>query len=375
MAIDWTINRRGLFYGGAAALVGGVFGLSERVARADSQFPPLTLISAARIEGVDGGALLCEEGLCQFALSARAHALTRLPNSHSVILVGRRPGKFAAIVDAEAPQESARLFTPLANHRFAGHAAVGANTLVTSEMDEETAEGSIVLRDTGSAAPKERFPAGIEPHDILFARGGETLVVAIGGIAHAAEVKGPAINAGNIDSHILELDPLSPVSYADLVRAFHFARRYEEAVEANRKAREMDPHFAIAHIVAGAAYEQKGMYEEAIAELRQANNLPGGSAEALAALGHAFAASGRRDEALRTLKELERMSEGRYVSPLDLAILYAGLDDKERTLEQLERATEDRVGWLINLGVEPRFDTFRSEPRYVELLRRIGLAT
>src|SRR5882672_5032468 len=209
MAIDWTINRRGLFYGGAAALVGGVFGLSERVARADSQFPPLTLISAARIEGVDGGALLCEEGLCQFALSARAHALTKLPNSDGVIVVGRRPGKFAAIVDAQAPQESARLFTPLPNHRFAGHAAVGANMLVTSEMDEETAEGSIVVRDAGSAAPRERFSVGIEPHDVLFARGGEKLVVAIGGIAHAAEVKGPAINAGNIDSHILELDPLS----------------------------------------------------------------------------------------------------------------------------------------------------------------------
>ncbi len=209
MAIDWSINRRGLFYGGAAALVGGTLGLSQRVARANSQFPSLTLMSAARIDDVDGGALLCEEGLCQFALPARAHSLTRLPNSHSVILVGRRPGKFAAIVDAQAPQESARLFTPLANHRFAGHAAVGANTLVTSEMDEETAEGSIVLRDPESTAPKERLAVGIEPHDVLFARGGETLVVAIGGIAHAAEVKGPAINAGNIDSHILELDPLS----------------------------------------------------------------------------------------------------------------------------------------------------------------------
>src|SRR5258705_947313 len=204
MAIDWSINRRGLVYGGAAALVGGALGLSQRVARANSQFPSLTLMSATRVDGVDGGALLCEEGLCQFALPARAHALTQLPNSHSVILVGRRPGKFAAIVDAQAPQESARLFTPLANHRFAGHAAVGSNMLVTSEMDEETAEGSIVLRDAGSAAPKERFPAAIEPHDVLFARAGETLVVAIGGIAHAAEVKGPALKAGKIDSHILE---------------------------------------------------------------------------------------------------------------------------------------------------------------------------
>jgi hypothetical protein len=209
MAIDWRINRRGLFYGGAAALVGGALGLTERVARANSQFPALTLMSAARIDDVDGGALLCEEGLCPFALPARAHALARLPKSDAVVVVGRRPGTFAAIVDAQAPQESARFFTPLGGYRFAGHAAVSENMLVTSEMDEETAEGSIVLRDAGSAAPKERFSVGIEPHDVLFARGGETLVVAIGGIAHAAEVKGPALNAGNIDSHILELDPCS----------------------------------------------------------------------------------------------------------------------------------------------------------------------
>jgi tetratricopeptide (TPR) repeat protein len=172
----------------------------------------------------------------------------------------------------------------------------------------------------------------------------------------------------------LRLDPLSPVTYADMVRAFYFARRYDDAITASRRALEMDPNFAIARLVAGAAYEQRGSYEEAIVELRQANNLPGGSPGALAALGHAFAASGKRGEALRTLKELERMSERRYVSPLDLAILYAGLDDKERTLEQLERAAEDRAGWLINLGVEPRFDTLRSEPRYLELQRRVGLA-
>ncbi len=180
-----------------------------------------------------------------------------------------------------------------------------------------------------------------------------------------------AIAQAELNQH--QLDPLSLVSYADLVRAFYYARRYDESVEANRKAREMDPNFAIAHLVAGAAYEQKGKYEEAISELRQAANIPGGFPEALAALGHAFAASGRRDEALRTLKELERMSEGRYVSPLDFAILYAGLGDKERTLEQLERAAEDRVGWLINLGVEPRFDALRSEPRFQDLLRRTGL--
>ena len=71
---------------------------------------------------------------------------------------------------------------------------------------------------------------------------------------------------------------------------------------------------------------------------------------------------------------LTRLSGGQYVSPLDLALLYAGLQDKERTLEQLEHAADDRVGWLINLGVEPRFQLLRSEPRYMELLRRMRLA-
>jgi hypothetical protein len=208
MAIDWTISRRGLFHGGIAALAGAA-GIAQRHARANPQFPSLTLMSAARIDGSDGGALLCDEGMCPFALPARAHALTRASQSKDVIVVGRRPGKFAAIVDPASLQSAPRLFAPLDGYRFAGHAAVNAGSLVTSEMHEDTAEGLVVLRDAASAAPQQRFAVGIEPHDLLFARGGETLVVAVGGIAHAAEIKGPAINAGNIDSFILELDPRS----------------------------------------------------------------------------------------------------------------------------------------------------------------------
>src|SRR6185295_2792411 len=112
------------------------------------------------------------------------------------------------IVDPASPQSPSRLFAPLDGYRFAGHAAVNGSVLVTSEMDEETAEGIVVLRDM-AGVPRQRFTVGIETHDVLFARGGDTLVVAVGGIAHAAEIKGPAINAGRIDSFILELDPRS----------------------------------------------------------------------------------------------------------------------------------------------------------------------
>lgn len=170
-----------------------------------------------------------------------------------------------------------------------------------------------------------------------------------------------------------ELDPLSLISYADMVRAFYFARRYDEALAANRKAIGMDPNFAITHLVAGAAYEQKGMYDDAVSELGKANNFPGRLPEALGALGHIYAVSGHRSEALKTLKELKMMSEGRYVSPLDFAILDIGLGDKDAALEQLEKAATDRASWLINLQVEPRFVVLHSEARYTNLIHRVGL--
>jgi hypothetical protein len=127
------------------------------------------------------------------------------------MLVGRRPGAFAAIVDPDASTGASKLVSPVRQFRFAGHAAASnAGALVTSELHEETAEGVAVLRDGFTGAAREIWPlGGIEPHDLLFARDDARLVVAVGGIAHAASVKGPAINAGNIESAVLELDPRS----------------------------------------------------------------------------------------------------------------------------------------------------------------------
>jgi hypothetical protein len=207
MAIDLKIDRRGLFYGGFAALVGSSLALPQRGARAAPQWPGSAFLTAARIDGVDCGALLCDEGLCSFALPGRAHAPVLLRDAGTAILVGRRPGAFSAVVDLEAPDAPVRFFHPIARHRFAGHAAVLGESLFTTEIDEESGEGAAVLRHARSFAPLARFEVGIEPHDVLFAYGGEVLVVAVGGIARAADVKGPAINAGRIESAILELDP------------------------------------------------------------------------------------------------------------------------------------------------------------------------
>ena len=209
MAIDWTIDRRGLFAGATAALMGGIVAF-KRGARAKEAPSKIGLVSAARVGETDGGALIGADGFAGFSLPGRAHAITQLPWGE-VVLIGRRPGAFAAFLDPRDPDADVRLFAPVVGHRFAGHAALSPDgrTLATSEIDAETGAGSVVLRESHSGAPRAIFPAGIEPHDLLFARAGSRLVVAVGGIARAADVKGPAINAGNIESAILEMDPNS----------------------------------------------------------------------------------------------------------------------------------------------------------------------
>jgi hypothetical protein len=169
-----------------------------------------SLISAARIDDSDGGALIGAGHVEAFPLPGRAHALTRLP-SGNVVIVARRPGDYAAIVDPASPDQMRQVFHPVSGHRFAGHAAVhpDGTMLATSEIDAETGDGIVVMRDARTGTAQSSYAVGIEPHDLLFARGGARLVVAVGGIARAADIKGPALNIGNIESAIVELDSRS----------------------------------------------------------------------------------------------------------------------------------------------------------------------
>ena len=116
------------------------------------------------------------------------------------------------------------------------------------------------------------------------------------------------------------------------------------------------------------------MFGQAIAELETATNLSRRSPLMLAALGHTYAASGKRDAAHTVLDELKELSERRYVSPDDIAILYMGLQAKEQALAWLERAYQERSAWMVMAKVEPRFDALRDEPRLHELIRGVGLS-
>jgi tetratricopeptide (TPR) repeat protein len=185
---------------------------------------------------------------------------------------------------------------------------------------------------------------------------------------------------GRLDEAIAEAkraqdaDPLSLIATTSVGQAFYFARRYDQAIEQFQKAFEMDPNFPAAHWLVAMAYEQVGRHEEAIAEGRKAVSLSGG-AGALSALGHAYAVSGQRADALKVLVELKDLSKRRYVATFDVALIYIGLGDKAQTLEWLQAAYEDRPLRFVWIKVDPRFDSLRAEPRFQDLLRRMGLGS
>jgi adenylate cyclase len=116
------------------------------------------------------------------------------------------------------------------------------------------------------------------------------------------------------------------------------------------------------------------MYAEAIAEFQKARDLIGAHpVVVLGLLGNAFALAGNTENARRALADLQEMSKRHYVSPMNAALIYTGLGDKQRAFEWLEKAIEDRSRTVIFLKVEPQFDLLRSDPRFTHLLRRIGL--
>ncbi len=154
---------------------------------------------------------------------------------------------------------------------------------------------------------------------------------------------------------------------------FLYARQYDEALKQLRNAVEADPNYGLAYWYSGLAYEQKGMYDDALREMRRAKELLPENAVIDSDIGHLHAVAGRRREATAILAELERKSARSYVSSFELALIHVGLGEKEKSLSEMEQAYRERSDMLVYLGVDPRLDSLRSDPRFRELLRRIAI--
>jgi TolB-like protein/Flp pilus assembly protein TadD len=169
-----------------------------------------------------------------------------------------------------------------------------------------------------------------------------------------------------------QLDPISLITNSVLAYTLYMNRRYDQAVEQERKTLALDDHFAPAHWGLGLALEQKGKFAEAIAESQKATTLDAHPVY-LAALGHAYGVAGRRGEARAALGKLVQLSKERDIAWNEVAVVYAGLGEKDKALATLDAAYKRHDGQLNWLKVDPRLDPLRSDPRFEDLLRRMNL--
>jgi serine/threonine protein kinase/Tol biopolymer transport system component/Tfp pilus assembly protein PilF len=170
-----------------------------------------------------------------------------------------------------------------------------------------------------------------------------------------------------------EINPLSVMDAAMVSWSLYQARRYDEVVTQAQRVFEIDPDFGVGYIALSAAYERKGMIEEAIAAARKAVTFLPGAVIPLWVLAHALAVSGSDVEAREILADMERLSKERYVSAYHMAIIHTGLDEPDEAFKCLEKAYQDHDPWMIWLGTEPKLDPLRTDPRFVDLLGRVGL--
>jgi eukaryotic-like serine/threonine-protein kinase len=171
----------------------------------------------------------------------------------------------------------------------------------------------------------------------------------------------------------VELDPLSLDNNVTLGATLVQSRRTQEGIEQLRKTIDMDPNYFFAYMNLAFAYEQSGRFEDAVTALEKARRLEPRNADVLGSLGQAYALAGKRREALQVLAKLKEWSKVRYVPAYRIAATYVGLRDHNQGLLWLNKAYRDRTLFMTFLKADSWLDPLRSDPRFQELMRRVGL--
>jgi TolB-like protein/DNA-binding winged helix-turn-helix (wHTH) protein/Tfp pilus assembly protein PilF len=170
----------------------------------------------------------------------------------------------------------------------------------------------------------------------------------------------------------VSLDPLALGVRVFRAFVYLYAKRYDQAIHECKAVIEIDPQFYSAYYLLGGVYQVVGQYTDAIAQFQAAQQFSAGSPKMLAALARTYALAGQREDALRLLSIVEQHKKQRYISPYSLATIYAGLGDKGRAFDLLAKATRERSSDLMYLRHEPGLENLHEDPRFAELVSKIG---
>jgi TolB-like protein/Flp pilus assembly protein TadD len=174
-------------------------------------------------------------------------------------------------------------------------------------------------------------------------------------------------------AHARELDPVFFLFRALEGMMLHHAGRNDEALTGLQKTVELDSNFWVTHLMLGKVYTQQRKYPEAIAEFTKARQLSGGNSESIGSIGYVDALAGDKEKAHAVLEELKTLSSQRYIPPSNVGLVYNGLGNQSEALSCLEKACDERDPRVTLLKVDPRWDSLRDNPRFVAILKRIGL--
>ena len=175
-------------------------------------------------------------------------------------------------------------------------------------------------------------------------------------------------------SIVQETDPHRLVAvHTTRAAAYYFGREYQRAVDECEKAKQLDPEYFMLHFIAGRAHMRLNNYAKAIAHLKASRTGTGEFPLMDAALGLAYAVSGKKGLTAKMAEQFKAAAKKRYIPPTYFGMLFAGLGDKDKAMTWLEKAYDDRADGLTWLNVEPMLDEVRNDPRFQDLIRKIGL--
>jgi DNA-binding winged helix-turn-helix (wHTH) protein/TolB-like protein/Tfp pilus assembly protein PilF len=172
----------------------------------------------------------------------------------------------------------------------------------------------------------------------------------------------------------LSIDPLSPEINSFISWDYYLERDYARCLATAQKATQMFPEFWVPHMTAGMCHYARSEFPDAIQEYSKALSMNPESTYAQAGLGMCSARSGRRSEALQAIEKLKAMANNTYVSPAYIGLVYQALGDTDSEFTWYAKAYDDRAEWLLWLTVDPIYDNQRNDPRFRDLVKRVGVA-